>query len=112
MVKIPVVWYDQICIIYRPTKPLCLNLAIKRRTGSLHQALIYRGLLTFWIDEEAIASWQTKAEQGKKGRPRLFSDLSITTLMAKRIFNMRKARLFNDWSGPRSVDILWLLTTR
>ncbi|MFB2659115.1 IS5 family transposase [Shewanella xiamenensis] len=54
-----------------------------------NQALINRGSLTFWIDEEAIASWQAKAEQGKKGRPRLFSDLSITTaLMVKRIFAM------------------------
>lgn len=54
-----------------------------------NQALINRGSLTFWIDEEAIASWQAKAEQGKKSCPRLFSDLSITTaLMVKRIFAM------------------------
>ncbi|QYJ73565.1 transposase [Shewanella sp. FJAT-51649] len=34
--------------------------------------------ITSWIGEEAIASWQTKSEQGKKSRPRFYSDLSIT----------------------------------
>ncbi len=54
-----------------------------------NQALINRGSLTFWIDEEAIANWQAQTKQGKKGRPRLFSDLSNTTaLMVKRIFAM------------------------
>jgi len=54
-----------------------------------NQALINRGSLTFWIDEDAIAQWKAKAEQPGKGRPRVFSDLAITTaLMVKRIFSM------------------------
>ncbi|MEL4285668.1 IS5/IS1182 family transposase, partial [Shewanella xiamenensis] len=28
-----------------------------------NQALINRGSLTFWIDEDAIAQWKAKAEQ-------------------------------------------------
>ncbi|MGU3163709.1 transposase [Vibrio cholerae] len=52
------------------------------------QALINRGPLTFWIDEEAIQLWK-QIKQGNRGRPRLFSDLGITTaLMVKRVFSM------------------------
>ncbi len=54
-----------------------------------NHAFINRGSLTFWIDEDAIAKWKAKLEQPKKGRPRVFSDLAITTaLMVKRIFSM------------------------
>ncbi|EGR2794092.1 IS5/IS1182 family transposase, partial [Vibrio parahaemolyticus] len=50
-----------------------------------NHALINRGSLTFWIDEEAIIEWK----QGKRGKTRIFSDLAITTaLMLKRIFSM------------------------
>ncbi|WP_153448502.1 IS5 family transposase [Vibrio algicola] len=53
-----------------------------------NQSLIKRGSLTFWIDEEAIQEWK-EAKQGLRGRPRIFSDLAITTaLMVKRIFSM------------------------
>ena len=53
-----------------------------------NQALINRGSLTFWIDEEAISEWK-QGKQNKRGRPRVFSDLAITTaLMVKRIFSM------------------------
>ena len=50
--------------------------------------LINRGSLTFWIDEEAIAEWKQN-KQGKRRRPRRFSDLAITTaLILKRVFFM------------------------
>ncbi|HDY8021450.1 TPA: IS5 family transposase [Vibrio vulnificus] len=53
-----------------------------------NKALINRGSLTFWIDEEAIREWK-QSKQKKRGRPRVFSDLAITTaLMMKRIFSM------------------------
>ncbi|HAS8246700.1 TPA: IS5 family transposase [Vibrio vulnificus] len=53
-----------------------------------NQALINRGSLTFWIDEEAIQLWK-QIKQRNRGRPRLFSDLAITTaLMVKRVFSM------------------------
>jgi hypothetical protein len=53
-----------------------------------NKALINRGSLTFWIDEEAIAEWKQN-KQGKRGRPRRFSDVAITTaLMVKRVFSM------------------------
>ncbi|MCA3895970.1 IS5 family transposase [Vibrio vulnificus] len=53
-----------------------------------NQALVNRGSLTFWIDEEAISEWN-QIKQNRRGRPRVFSDLAITTaLMVKRIFSM------------------------
>lgn len=51
-----------------------------------NQALINRGSLTFWIDEEAIQHWK-QVKQGNRGRPRLFSDLAITTALMTGIFN-------------------------
>ncbi|WP_334686119.1 transposase [Vibrio europaeus] len=45
--------------------------------------------LTFWIDEGAIRHWHHQTKSGKRGRPRLFSELAITTaLMVKRVFSM------------------------
>ncbi|HFG1637862.1 TPA: IS5 family transposase [Vibrio cholerae] len=53
-----------------------------------NKTLINRGSLTFWIDEEAIRQWK-QSKQDKRGRPRQFSDLAITTaLMVKRVFSM------------------------
>jgi hypothetical protein len=53
-----------------------------------NKALINRGSLTFWIDEENIREWK-QSKQNKRGRPRQFSDLAITTaLMVKRVFSM------------------------
>ncbi|MBY7812593.1 IS5 family transposase [Vibrio fluvialis] len=61
------------------------------KTTNWHQynnSLIKRGSLTFWIDEEAINQWK-QSKQYKRGRPRQFSDLAITTaLMVKRIFSL------------------------
>ena len=53
-----------------------------------NKALINRGSLTFWIDEEAIAKWKQN-KQGNRDRPLQFSDLASTTaLMVKRVFSM------------------------
>ncbi|OLQ75743.1 IS5 family transposase [Photobacterium proteolyticum] len=54
-----------------------------------NQALINRGSITFWIDEEAISSWCSSSLHGGRGRSNQYSDLSITTaLMIKRLFNL------------------------
>ncbi|PMK35334.1 transposase [Vibrio lentus] len=53
-----------------------------------NQSLINRGSLTFWIDEEAI-NGRAQSKQNKRGTPRLFGDLAMTTaLMVKRVFSM------------------------
>ena len=54
-----------------------------------NNALINRGSLTFWIDEEAIDKWHCSNHHGGRGRGYTYSDLSITTaLMVKKIFNL------------------------
>ncbi len=63
-----------------------------------NKALIKRGTLTFWIDEKTIKEWK-QSKQSKRGRPRRFSDLAITTaLMVKRIFSM-PLRALQDFLG-------------
>ncbi len=53
-----------------------------------NNALINRGCLSFWIDEEAIAEWEQN-KQGKRGKARRFTDLAITiALMVKRVFSL------------------------
>ncbi len=53
-----------------------------------NKALINRGSLTFWIDEETIKEWK-QSKQNKRGRPRRFSDLAITTVLTlKRVFSL------------------------
>ncbi len=65
-------------------KPRCKTTNWKQ----YNKALINRGSLTFWMDEEAIHQWK-QSKQDKRGRPRQFSDLAITTaLMVKRVFSM------------------------
>lgn len=53
---------------------------VKPRTTNwkhYNQALINRGSLVSWIDEEAIQLWK----QSKLGRPCSLSDLEITTAL-------------------------------
>ncbi|MCC4236693.1 IS5/IS1182 family transposase [Vibrio anguillarum] len=53
-----------------------------------NNSLVNRASFTFWIDEEAITEWK-QPKQDRRERPRLFSDLAITTaLMVKRIFSL------------------------
>ncbi len=33
-----------------------------------NQALVNRGLIIFWVDEEAIKSWECQSHQGRRGR--------------------------------------------
>ncbi|MBS0857198.1 IS5 family transposase [Tatumella sp. JGM16] len=64
-----------------------------------NKALINRGSLTFWLDEEAIRAWYDTATPVSRGRPQRYSDLAITTvLMIKRVFRLtlRAAQGFID----------------
>jgi hypothetical protein len=54
-----------------------------------NKALINRGSLTFWIDEEAIDQWHCNEHHGGRGRGYTYNELSITTaLMVKKIFHL------------------------
>ena len=48
------------------------------------QSFINRGSLTFWIDEEAIREW-AQNKQNKRGQPRRFSGLTITTVLMVKV---------------------------
>jgi hypothetical protein len=54
-----------------------------------NKALINRGSLTFWIDEEVIDLWHCSEHHGGRGRRYTYSNFSITTaLMVKKIFHL------------------------
>jgi hypothetical protein len=54
-----------------------------------NQALVNRGSLTFWMDDDAIANWYCDTPSGRRGRSNEFSDSAIeTALMLKGIFNL------------------------
>jgi hypothetical protein len=42
-----------------------------------NEALVNRGSLTFWFDEEAIEAWHETHPSGRRGAPRLYSDIAI-----------------------------------
>ncbi|EKS7795088.1 transposase, partial [Edwardsiella piscicida] len=46
-----------------------------------NKALINRGSLTFWLDDEAIQAWYESATPSSRGRPQRYSDLAITTVL-------------------------------
>ncbi|WP_074180643.1 IS5 family transposase [Enterobacter hormaechei] len=64
-----------------------------------NKALINRGSITFWLDDEAIQAWYESAAPSSRGRPQRYSDLAITTvLVIKRVFRLtlRAAQGFID----------------
>ncbi len=64
-----------------------------------NKALINRGSMTFWLDDEAIQAWYESATPSSRGRPQRYSDLAITTvLVLKRVFRLtlRAAQGFID----------------
>jgi hypothetical protein len=65
-----------------------------------YKALINRGSLTFWLDDEAIQAWyESPTPSSRGGGPQRYSDLAITTvLVIKRVFRLtlRAAQDFID----------------
>ena len=64
-----------------------------------NKALINRGPMTFWLDDETIKAWYDTAPPSARGRPQRYSDLAITTvLVIKRVFRLtlRAAQGFID----------------
>ena len=42
--------------------------------GTINEALVNRGSLTFWFDEEAMRSWGETERTGRRGAPARYSD--------------------------------------
>ncbi|MCL0229219.1 transposase, partial [Klebsiella pneumoniae] len=64
-----------------------------------NKALINRGSITFWLDDEAIQAWYESTTPSSRGRLQRYSDLAITTvLVIKRVFRLtlRAAQGFID----------------
>jgi hypothetical protein len=49
-----------------------------------NESLVRRGDVTFWFDEEVIAAWKHGNAERKVGRPFVYSDLAIESLLMLR----------------------------
>ena len=52
-----------------------------RNWSDYNRSLVNRGSLTIWVDEDAIKSWIEHKRSGKRGAPRLYSDVAILTIL-------------------------------
>ena len=60
-----------------------------RNWRKYNEALVTRGSITFWFDEESIKNWHETQSERKRGRPKKYSDLAITCgLTLKAVFNL------------------------
>ena len=54
-----------------------------------NRALVNRGRITLWFDEDAISAWRHTAVSGRRGTPRLYSDTAIEcALVIKSVFHL------------------------
>ncbi len=60
-----------------------------RNWPEYNRALVRRGSLTLWVDEQAIGSWRHAGSGGRGGRPRIYADTAIEcALMVKAAFHL------------------------
>jgi len=60
-----------------------------RNWPDYNRALIARGRLTFWFDEEAVVAWRNTDPQCGRGAPRVYSDTAIQcALVLKSVFHL------------------------
>lgn len=60
-----------------------------RNWREYNQALVDRGKITFWITDEALKQWEEKRKTGKRGKPKLYSNLAIeTALTLREVFHL------------------------
>ncbi len=60
-----------------------------RNWPEYNRALVRRGSLTFWIDEQAVAGWHHEPCVGVRGRPRIYTGTAIECALAvKTVFNL------------------------
>lgn len=52
-----------------------------RNWGDYNKALVNRGRITLWFDEESIENWFSSEPTGKRGRPFQYSDSAIACLL-------------------------------
>ena len=60
-----------------------------RNWNQYNQALVNRGSITVWFDENAIQTWRHTSQSRKRGRPMTYSDAAIrTALIIKTVFKL------------------------
>ena len=60
-----------------------------RNWKEYNQALVDRGKATFWITEKALKEWEEQTKTGKRGKPRLYSNVAIeTSIMLQQVFHL------------------------
>jgi len=60
-----------------------------RNWKDYNEALVSRGRITFWFDEESIKKWHKTKKTGKRGRPKLYADIAIQcALTIREIFRL------------------------
>lgn len=54
-----------------------------------NRALINRGSLTIWLDEEVLAAWRPAERPNRMGRTPVYSDLAITVILTlQAVYNL------------------------
>lgn len=60
-----------------------------RNWKDYNEALVQRGSVTFWFNEESIKNWHEPKKEGVRGRPQEYSDLAIICgLTIKAVFKL------------------------
>jgi hypothetical protein len=60
-----------------------------RNWPACNRALISRGSLTVWVDEQAVSGWCRRGSPQGRGRPRIYSDTAIEcALVVKTVFHL------------------------
>src|SRR3989344_4817442 len=60
-----------------------------RNWKEYNQALVDRGKVTFWITEKALEAWEEQQKTGKRGKPKLYSNVAIeTAITLQQVFHL------------------------
>lgn len=80
----------------------------KRDWSAYNKALIERGSLTVWIDEDALARWAAPENPFKRGRPFVFGDIAIQFLLTLReAYRLPLRAGPTRYRLPRRLGVLW-----
>lgn len=76
-----------------------------RNWSEYNKALVNRGSLNFWFDEQTLNGWHATSPSGKRGRPQVYSDSAITCLLlVKAVFKLN----FRQLQGFAGSLFRWL----
>ena len=63
-----------------------------RNWPEYNKALIARGSLTLWVDEQAVSTWRRQGAPQGRGRPQIYTDTAIEcALVVRAVFHLSLA---------------------